>query len=114
MSKRRKQGKSRNWTNRQNRDVYVRMARNTGMRARSAFKLEQIDQKYSLIKSGSRIVDLGAAPGSWSQYALNRLHGRGTIVAVDLLEMKELPGVSFILGDFTDLFDPAADSSLPG
>ncbi len=87
---------------RQNRDVFVRRARDQGLRARSAFKLEQIDGKYDLIKPDTRIVDLGCAPGSWSQYAASRVSCDNRIVGVDLLPMQELDKVQFIQGDFTE------------
>ena len=95
-------GKSGNWANRQNRDVFVRQARTQGFRARSVFKLEQIDSKYHLIKPDTRIVDLGCAPGSWSQYAASRISSANRIVGVDLLPMEKLEKVQFIQGDFTD------------
>jgi len=98
----RKARKSGNWANRQNKDRFVRQARESGLRARSAYKLEQIDKKYRLIKPGSKIVDLGSAPGSWCQYAVSRVTGAGQIVAVDLLPMKRIENVKFIHGDFTD------------
>lgn len=100
--KKSKQKKSKNWLAKQNRDQYVRQARSQGLRARSVFKLEQIDKKYRLIKPGSKIVDLGSAPGSWSQYAASKVGGSDQIVAVDLLSMKEIAKVRFIQGDFAD------------
>ncbi len=95
--------KSSNWANRQNRDQFVRQARSMGFRARSVFKLEQIDQKYKLIKPNLNIVDLGSTPGSWCQYAVTRIAGKGQVVGVDLLPMKEIANVKFIHGDFTTL-----------
>ncbi len=94
--------KSGNWANRQNRDVFVRQARIRGLRARSVFKLEQIDRKYRLIKPDTRIVDLGCAPGSWSQYAASRISSANRIIGVDLLPMEKLEKVEFIRGDFID------------
>ena len=90
------------WRDRQERDPYVLKARRDGWRSRAVYKLEQIDRKEHLLKPGMTIVDLGAAPGGWSQYASRRLDGRGRIVAVDLLPMDSLPDVEFIQGDFTD------------
>lgn len=90
------------WRDRQERDPYVLKARRDGWRSRAVYKLEQIDRKEHLLKPGMTIVDLGAAPGSWSQYASRRLDGRGRIVAVDLLPVDSLPDVEFIQGDFTD------------
>lgn len=90
------------WRDRQERDPYVLKARRDGWRSRAVYKLEQIDRKEQLLKPGMTVVDLGAAPGSWSQYASRRLDGRGRIVAVDLLPVDSLPDVEFIQGDFTD------------
>ena len=101
VSKRRK-GKSRAWLDRQNKDPYVQKARKSGYRARAAYKLEEIDQKFRLIRPGQTVIDLGAAPGSWSQYVTEKLNGDVRIVAVDLLPMDSLPSVEFIQGDFTD------------
>ena len=80
----------------------MKQARSQGMRARSVFKLEQIDKKFQLIKPHSKIVDLGSAPGSWSQYAATRVAGENRIVSVDLLPMQEIANVEFVHGDFTD------------
>ncbi len=94
--------KSGNWASRQNRDAFVRQARTRGLRARSVFKLEQIDRKFRLVKPDTRIVDLGCAPGSWSQYAASRVSSANRIVGVDLRKMEKLEKVEFIQGDFTD------------
>ena len=83
-------------------DAYVKQAGQSGYRARSVFKLEEIDKRFHLIKPGCRVVDLGAAPGSWSQYAINKTAGHGRVVAIDLLPMKPVKGVDFIQGDFCD------------
>ncbi|MBX2867710.1 MAG: RlmE family RNA methyltransferase [Acidiferrobacterales bacterium] len=101
-NKSKRKRKTSNWANKQETDHFVKKARASGFRARAAFKLEQIDNKVGLIKPASRIADLGAAPGSWSQYAVKKLNQPGQIVAVDLLPMREIPGVQFIQGDFTD------------
>lgn len=90
------------WRDRQERDPYVLKARRDGWRSRAVYKLEQIDRKEHLLRPGMTVVDLGAAPGSWSQYVGRRLHDRVRIVAVDLLPVDSLPGVEFIQGDFTD------------
>ena len=90
------------WRDRQERDPYVQRARRDGWRSRAVYKLEQIDQKEKLLKPGMTVVDLGSAPGSWSQYVTERLKGRVHIVAVDLLPMDSLPSVDFIEGDFRD------------
>ncbi len=90
------------WRDRQERDPYVKKARAAGWRSRAVYKLEQIDQKEKLLKPDMLAVDLGAAPGSWSQYLVEKLKGRARVVAVDLLPMDGLPGVEFIQGDFRE------------
>jgi len=80
-------------------DPYVRQAREQGWRSRAVFKLEEIQRSDRLIRPGMTIVDLGAAPGGWSQFAARLLDGRGRIIALDLLPMPELAGVEFIEGD---------------
>ena len=98
----RRRRKTSNWATRQQNDPFVKKARAAGFRARAVFKLEQIDQKARLIRPETRLVDLGAAPGSWSQYAASRVRDPGQIVAVDLIPMEPVSGVRFIQGDFTD------------
>lgn len=91
------------WLERQLNDPYVVRAKREGYRSRAAFKLLEIDQKYKLLKSGQRIVDLGAAPGGWSQVAAQKIglnQGKGRIVGIDLLEIEPLTGVDFIQLDF--------------
>jgi 23S rRNA (uridine2552-2'-O)-methyltransferase len=83
-------------------DPYVRRAKDTGLRSRAAFKLEEIDAAEKLIFPGAVIVDLGAAPGGWSQYAARLLGGQGRIVAMDILDMPAIAGVDFLQGDFND------------
>ncbi|MBT8102103.1 MAG: RlmE family RNA methyltransferase [Gammaproteobacteria bacterium] len=100
MSKPRRSGGS--WRNRQERDPYVQQARRDGWRSRAVFKLEQIDKKERLLRPDMVCVDLGSAPGSWSQYVAQRLKGRARIIAVDVLAMDSLPDVEFIQGDFED------------
>ncbi len=90
------------WRERQEKDPYVQRARKEGWRSRAVFKLEQLEQKERLLKPGIVCVDLGSAPGSWSQYITETLKGRARIVAVDLLPMDALPEVEFIQGDFED------------
>lgn len=102
MAKSKKQRKGKKWVTRQNRDPFVRKARAGGFRARAIYKLEQIDRKFRLIRADTRVVDLGSAPGSWSQYAAGRVKGEDQVVAVDLLPMEAVPGVTFVQGDFTD------------
>jgi 23S rRNA (uridine2552-2'-O)-methyltransferase len=83
-------------------DPYVQRARAEGYRSRAAYKLMEIDDRDRLIRPGGTVVDLGAAPGGWSQVAARRLNGNGLVVALDLLEMDGLPGVEFIQGDFRE------------
>lgn len=84
------------------RDPHVRQANAEGWRSRAVYKLQEIDRKERLIRPGMRIVDLGAAPGGWSQYAASRLRGRGKLIATDRLPMDSLADVMFIQGDFTE------------
>ena len=93
------------WLERQLNDPYVARAKREGFRARAAFKLIEIDDKHHLLKSGARVVDLGAAPGGWSQVAARRAgsaQGRGKVVAIDRLDMALTAGVDFIRRDFLD------------
>lgn len=83
-------------------DEFVKRAQRDGYRARSAYKLIEIDEKDQLIKPGMTIVDLGAAPGSWSQVAVQRMQGQGQVIALDLLEMQPINNVDFIQGDFRE------------
>src|SRR5579872_6567398 len=91
------------WLERQLNDPYVARAKREGFRSRAAFKLTEIDDKFHLLKSGMTVVDLGAAPGGWSQVAAKKVgiaNGKGRVVAIDLLEMPEIPGVAFAQLDF--------------
>jgi 23S rRNA (uridine2552-2'-O)-methyltransferase len=93
------------WLERQLNDPYVLRAKREGYRSRAAFKLKEMDDKYKLLKPGMAVVDLGAAPGGWSQIAATKVgavEGRGKVVAIDLLEMPEIPGVTFAQLDFLD------------
>ena len=90
------------WRDRQERDPYVLKARRDGWRSRAVYKLEQIDQKERFLRPDMVCVDVGSAPGSWSQYVTRKLKGRARIVAVDILPMDSLPDVEFIQGDFQD------------
>ena len=96
------------WLERQLNDPYVAKARREGFRSRAAFKLIEIDDKYRLLKPGMTVVDLGAAPGGWSQIAAKRVHSpeKGKVIAIDLLEMGEIPGVTFAQMDFLDADAP--------
>ena len=98
-----KKGSSRRWLAEHRKDPYVKQARAAGWRSRAVFKLEQIQRKYHLIRPGMTIVDLGAAPGGWSQYAAGLLKGRGRIVALDILPMDPIEGVEFIHGDVREM-----------
>jgi 23S rRNA (uridine2552-2'-O)-methyltransferase len=97
----RRTGSSQRWRQRQERDIYVDQATREGWRARAVFKLEQIQAKERLLRPGIVCVDLGAAPGSWSQLAARVVGPTGRVVAVDVLPMDDIPGVDFLLGDFT-------------
>src|SRR6202008_2764056 len=91
------------WLERQLNDPYVAQAKRDGLRSRAAYKLIEIDDKYHFLKSGIAVVDLGAAPGGWSQIAARRIgasNGKGKVIAIDLLEMPEIPGVTFAQFDF--------------
>ncbi|HAO39493.1 MAG TPA: RlmE family RNA methyltransferase [Afipia sp.] len=93
------------WLERQLNDPYVVQAKRDGFRSRAAYKLREIDDKQRFLKQGQVVVDLGAAPGGWSQIAAKRvgaMEGRGKVIAIDLLEMPELPGVAFAQMDFLD------------
>jgi len=83
-------------------DPYVKRAHEEGWRSRAAFKLEEINKAERLIRPGMTVVDLGAAPGGWSQYVARALGGKGKVIALDVLEMPALPGVEFIQGDFSE------------
>ncbi len=100
MSKPRGSGLS--WRERQERDPYVQKARRDGWRSRAVYKFEEIDSREHLLRPDMTCVDLGAAPGSWSQFVTAKLKGRVRIVAIDLLPMDALPSTEFIQGDFTD------------
>jgi 23S rRNA (uridine2552-2'-O)-methyltransferase len=93
---------SQNWLNEHFDDPYVKKAQQAGYRSRATFKLEEIDIKDKLIRPGMSVVDLGAAPGGWSDYALGKVGEKGTVVALDILEMTPLTGVHFIQGDFRE------------
>lgn len=98
------------WLERQLNDPYVLRAKREGYRSRAAFKLKEIDDKFKLLKPGMAVVDLGAAPGGWSQIAATKVgavEGKGKVVAIDLLEMPEIPGVVFAQLDFLDDSAPA-------
>ena len=83
-------------------DEYVKRAQSEGWRSRAVFKLEEIDQKDRLLRPGMTVIDLGAAPGGWSQYAAKQVGRKGRVLALDILEMPPLEGVEFLQGDFTE------------
>ena len=93
---------SRRWLAEHFDDQYVKAAQQQGLRARAAFKLMELDEKYHLLRKGMRVVDLGSAPGSWSQVAQRALGDSGQIIALDILPMEPLEDVTFIEGDFTE------------
>ena len=93
---------SKNWINKQKRDIYVRQSQVDGYRARSAYKLIEIDEKFKILKNGISVIDLGASPGSWSQY-IARTVKSGRLVSIDLKGMEEIENTVQIKGDFTDL-----------
>ena len=93
---------SRRWLKEHFDDPYVLRAQREGWRSRAVFKLEELDQKYALLKPGMTVVDLGAAPGGWSQYATKTLGDRGRVIALDILPMDVIAGVDFLQGDFRE------------
>ena len=107
---------SRRWLERQLNDPYVARAKREGLRSRAAFKLMEIDDRAKLLKPGAKVVDLGAAPGGWSQVAAKRVRAGsgGRVVAIDLLAMDPLPGVDFLQLDFLDPDAPERLKALLG
>ena len=97
------------WLQRQINDPYVAQARAAGYRSRAAYKLIEIDKRFAILKRGARIVDLGAAPGGWTQVAVEKVGARGQVVAVDLAEMEPVAGAEFIVLDF---LGPGADTKI--
>lgn len=96
------------WLKEHERDEFVRQAADEGWRSRAVFKLAEIDKRDRLFRPGMVVVDLGAAPGGWSQYVAGRVGRKGSVIALDILEMPELPDVTFIQADFTE--DEALDA----
>ncbi|MEW6164548.1 MAG: RlmE family RNA methyltransferase [Pseudomonadota bacterium] len=94
--------KSKQWMQEHVNDPYVQQAQKEGWRARAVFKLKEIDEKDKLLKPGLTVVDLGATPGSWCQYAAKRIQPGGRLIALDLLDFEPIPGVEFIQGDFRE------------
>jgi len=100
------------WLKRQLNDPYVAAAKAQGWRSRAAFKLMELDDRFHLLRRGARVVDLGAAPGGWSQVAVAR--GAGCVIGLDLLPIDPLPGATFVQGDFSDDAMPARLAELLG
>src|SRR5262245_36989651 len=100
---------SQRWLARQLNDPYVARAKREGFRSRAAYKLMEVDDKHRILRAGARVVDLGAAPGGWSQVAARRVAPGGRVIAIDVLEMAPVPGVEFLLLDF---LDPSASEKL--
>jgi len=95
-------GSSSRWLQEHFKDFYVKKAQSEGYRSRAVYKLIEIDKKEHLLQSGMTVVDLGAAPGGWTQYVSRKLEGKGRIIALDILPMDTLPDVEFIQGDFQE------------
>ncbi len=93
---------SKNWINKQKRDIYVRQSQTDGYRARSVYKLIEINEKFKIFKNGISVIDLGASPGSWSQY-IEKIVKSGRLVSIDLKDMEEINNTIQIKGDFTQL-----------
>jgi len=92
---------SKNWINKQRRDIYVRRSKVDGYRSRAAYKLIEIDEKFKIFKNGISVIDLGAAPGSWSQYLSKKIKN-GKIASIDLKKMEAIENITQILGDFIE------------
>jgi len=92
---------SKNWINKQRRDIYVRQSKIDGYRSRAAYKIIEIDEKFKIFRNGKTIIDLGAAPGSWSQYVSKKIKN-GKIISIDLKDIEKINNVIQIKGDFTD------------
>ena len=92
---------SKNWINKQRRDIYVRQSKVEGYRSRAVYKLQEIDEKFKIFKNGISLIDLGAAPGSWSQYAVKKIKN-GKILSIDLNEIENIGNTFQLKGDFTD------------
>ena len=108
-STRRRKASSTQWLSRQLNDPYVAEARRLGYRSRAAFKLIELDERFCLLRPGRRVIDLGCAPGGWTQVAIARVGRRGTVVGIDVAETAPLPGATLLCADIRD---PAAPASL--
>src|SRR6516164_119386 len=101
-STRRRKASSTRWLSRQLNDPYVAEARRLGYRSRAAFKLIELDERFRLLRPGQRVVDLGCAPGGWTQVAVARVGGRGIVVGLDVTETAPLPGATLLTADIRD------------
>lgn len=102
MTKKKLSNSSTKWMQEHFDDEYVKKAQKLGLRSRAVFKIEEINKKDKLIKSGMKVVDLGAAPGGWSEYAVKAVGDKGQVVACDILSMDPIAGVDFLQGDFRE------------
>ncbi|WP_420592067.1 23S rRNA (uridine(2552)-2'-O)-methyltransferase RlmE [Bacterioplanoides sp.] len=102
MSRSTRSKTSANWLKEHVDDMYVQMAQQDGYRTRASYKLLELDEKDGLLKPGSTVLDLGSAPGGWSQVVANKLDGSGVVIASDILPMDNIADVTFIQGDFTE------------
>lgn len=102
MSKKKHSASSTRWLNEHHDDEYVKKAKKLGLRSRAVFKIEEINNKDKLLKKGMKVVDLGAAPGGWSEYAVKVVGDDGMVVACDILSMDPIAGVQFLQGDFRE------------
>ncbi len=100
---RRRKTSSTRWLQRQLNDPYVQAAQRDGYRSRATYKLTELDDKYHFLKPGQHVVDLGAAPGGWTQVVVERLKGKGIVVALDISEIDSIPGAEILQGDINDL-----------
>lgn len=103
-NKGRKSKSSRRWLDRQHKDEFVKKAKDAGFRSRAAFKLQEIQSRDKILKFGQNVVDLGGAPGGWSQVAAKIVGSKGSVVALDLLPIESIPGVDIIQGDFSSQY----------
>ena len=92
---------SKNWIRKQHHDIFVKNSKLSGYRSRAVYKLKEIDKKFNLFSKNSSVIDLGSAPGSWSQYLSERIT-QGKIISIDVKKIEKIEGVNFIEGDFTN------------
>ena len=102
MGKKKRSASSSRWLNEHFKDPFVQKAHKQKLRSRAYFKLDEIQQTDKLFKPGMTVVDLGAAPGGWSQYVVSQIGGKGRVIACDILDMNPIVGVDFLQGDFRD------------